>query len=228
MLNSLENVLKANQKNFQNIAPFDLNGENVISLDLSKKNKKLLEVDFNDEQSFCYFIDSTLESHRAIAAIGGYAENRALYSRSDVFIGTETRSIHLGIDIWAKSGTAVFAPLDGTVHSFSINNASGDYGPTIILKHALEGFTFYSLYGHLSTTSLDGLQENMSIKGGQQIATLGEYHENVHWPPHLHFQLIKDIGSKVGDYPGVAAASERDVFLTNCPDPNLILQVDKL
>jgi hypothetical protein len=49
--------------------------------------------------------------------------------------------------------------------------------------------------------------------------------ENGNWPPHLHFQLIRDMQGWKGDYPGVAKFSERQQWLDNCPDPDTILQL---
>lgn len=66
------------------------------------------------------------------------------------------------------------ADLDGIVHSFKLNEAIGDYGPTIILEHQLENKTFYTLYSHLSLESLANLKIGMSFKKGQQLATLGD------------------------------------------------------
>jgi hypothetical protein len=42
---------------------------------------------------------------------------------------------------------------------------------------------------------------------------------NGDWPPHLHFQIISDMGTKRGDYPGVCSKSEKDVYKKMCPDP---------
>ena len=51
--------------------------------------------------------------------------------------------------------------------------------------------------------------------------------ENGHWPSHLHFQIIEDIGDWKGDYPGVCKESEQDKYLMNCPDPDIILDLMK-
>lgn len=224
MTNSIESVIKSHQKYLHNLTPFYLDTENVIELDFSKKNKKLAEIDFKDEASFCHYVENELSTNQAIAGIGGYGEHRIIYSQSQMFDGKEARSVHLGLDIWTKAGTPIFAPIDGKIHSFQINAASGDYGPTIILQHKLDGITFFTLYGHLSTSSLNGLEVDQPIAKGQQIAKLGEYHENVHWPPHLHFQIIKDLEGKEGDYPGVAAPSDAAKYLANCPNPFLLIR----
>ena len=164
----------------------------------------------------------------ATYGIGGYAEHRTIYSRSTVFdTGGEPRRLHLGTDVWGTAGTPVFAPLAGTVHSFAFNDAFGDYGATIILQHQLNTVLFHTLYGHLNLASLQHLKEGQAIAQGQQLAALGEPHENGHWPPHLHFQIVNDMQGYKGDYPGVCRFSERAAFLDNCPNPDLILNLNR-
>jgi murein DD-endopeptidase MepM/ murein hydrolase activator NlpD len=117
------------------------------------------------------------------------------------------------------------APLDGIVHSFAFNNAYGDYGATIILTHQLEGVVFHTLYGHLSLNSLKNLQEGDVVRRGDVFCEFGIPFENGQWPPHLHFQIILDMEGYKGDYPGVCAFSQRQHYLANCPDADLILQM---
>jgi murein DD-endopeptidase MepM/ murein hydrolase activator NlpD len=137
--------------------------------------------------------------------------------------GEEPRRLHLGIDIWGKPYTKVMAPLDGIVHSFAFNNAYGDYGATIILTHNLDGVSFHTLYGHLSLNSIKNLHEGMLIRKADVFCEFGIPFENGQWPPHLHFQIIKDMQGMKGDYPGVCRFSERETYLANCPDADLIL-----
>jgi len=118
----------------------------------------------------------------------------------------------------------VFCPLGGMVHSFAMNNADGDYGATLILLHQLEGISFYTLYGHISEADLCVSQGDY-INHGQEMAHFGTAAENGNWPPHLHFQVIMDMELREGDYPGVCGYTEREKFLSNCPDPDLILQL---
>lgn len=199
---------------------------NPVIFDLSDKNKDLSRLDLNDEQVFNEYIFGTIEKANADYGIGKYKEDRIIYKRSEVF-GT-ARSIHLGIDIWAHAGSPVNAPYDGQIHSFADNNNHGDYGPTIILSHEWNGRTFHTLYGHLSRSSLKGLNVGDFIRKGEKLATLGTYEENFHWPPHLHFQVIFDMEGKIGDYPGVCAKNEMDRYLSNCPDPNQLLRIEAL
>ncbi|MBD0279235.1 MAG: peptidoglycan DD-metalloendopeptidase family protein, partial [Flavisolibacter sp.] len=137
------------------------------------------------------------------------------------------RRFHLGTDIWGRVFTKVMAPLDGIVHSFAFNNGLGNYGATIILTHNLDGYTFYTLYGHLSLNSLKNLVEGQNVHRGDVFAEFGPPSENGQWPPHLHFQIILDMEGMKGDYPGVCTFSERERYLANCPDPDLILQMNQ-
>ncbi len=162
-------------------------------------------------------------------AAGGYDEERAIY-QTEAFgagvPGIEARTIHLGFDIFAPAGTPVFAPMAGTVHSFQDNAARLDYGPTILLEHKLTNeLTVWSLYGHLSRDSLMGLRPGQSIAKGQEIARLGSESVNGGWLPHLHVQLILDIGDAHGDFPGVFRKSERDHWRRVCPDPRPFLGI---
>lgn len=155
---------------------------------------------------------------------GGYAEDRSIYSQ-DLFApaGEEPRTVHLGVDIFAPEGAEVFAPLDARVHSFQDNARPGDYGPTIILEHTIDEGVFHTLYGHLGRTSLSGLARHNAIRAGERIGWLGATQENGGWPPHLHFQIILDLEGMSGDYPGVCRRSEREHWLSVCPDPARLL-----
>jgi murein DD-endopeptidase MepM/ murein hydrolase activator NlpD len=172
-----------------------------------------------------------LQEAGATYGIGGYNEHRTIYSRSAVFDAAEAsepRRLHLGTDIWGPAGTPVYAPLKATVHSFAFNDAFGDYGATLIMQHEWNSFLFHTLYGHLSLPSIQNIREGQLIERGRQIGTFGAPHENGHWPPHLHFQIIIDMQGRKGDYPGVCRFSERERFLRNSPDPELILNLNHL
>jgi hypothetical protein len=71
------------------------------------------------------------------------------------------------------------------------------------------------------------MQEGDLVKKGDVFSEFGIPFENGQWPPHLHFQIIKDMQGKKGDYPGVCKESEKDFYLKNCPNPDLILGMMK-
>jgi murein DD-endopeptidase MepM/ murein hydrolase activator NlpD len=126
------------------------------------------------------------------------------------------------MDFWTMAGTPVFAPLEGEVHSFQVNQGAGNYGPTIILYHPDE--KIYSLYGHVSMADLVPLEIGLPIGAGQLLCHLGKPTENGGWPPHLHFQLIRDMQGFHGDYPGVCSQRDLSFYANNCPDPASFLR----
>ncbi|RNI25633.1 peptidoglycan DD-metalloendopeptidase family protein [Rufibacter latericius] len=218
-------LLTAHAASFSPLLDHDLNAEDVKRLDFTSANTGLQDAELRDTASFEQFVLGMLQQQNAKVGVGGYFENRVIYRRSEHFEGLgEARSIHLGVDIWAPAGIPIYAPIAGTFHSFQDNANFGDYGPTIILQHELEGIPFYTLYGHLSRTSLEELFVGRSILAGEQVATMGPYPENGDWPPHLHFQLMTDLLGKSGDFPGVCAPSEEAFYRQICLDPNLILK----
>jgi murein DD-endopeptidase MepM/ murein hydrolase activator NlpD len=197
-----------------------------VPLDLSTQNRALEGKDISDPDTCWAYIDSVLEDKGAQVAFGGYLEQRELYTKNAHF-GTleEVRDVHLGVDFWARAGTAVFVPFEGKVHSFGNNTSLGDYGPTIVLEHTIGKQVFHTLYGHLSLESLNGLQPGKWFPRGSILATLGTSDINVNYAPHLHFQLIVDMEGKEGDYPGVCALKSLEYYSKNCPHPNLLLKM---
>lgn len=223
---NLKEILKKHQQSFSSLFPFDIQEKKIFQLDLSAENAELNSFDLFSVEELQAYIDRKLQQNNAEVAIGGYAEDRMIYRKSGHFgEGEDVRSIHLGTDIWLAAKTAIHAPLDAKVHSFQNNENFGDYGPTIILEHEIDGETFYTLYGHLSLSSIENLEEGQVIKKGAFFTTLGDENENGNWPPHLHFQLIRKMGDKKGDFPGVASKKDKDKMLKICPDPKLMLNL---
>ncbi|MDR3716913.1 MAG: peptidoglycan DD-metalloendopeptidase family protein [Puia sp.] len=217
---------------FRPVVPFDPSKDRLFPFDFTAANGDLSPEKIADTDAFARYISSTLLVSHCRYGFGGYGEHRTIYARSTHFDGKEDgfeepRRLHLGIDIWGPAGTMVMAPLDGIVHSFAFNNHDGDYGATLILTHAVGAGTFHTLYGHLSLNSLKNLVGGTGVRAGEVIGEFGMRFENGGWPPHLHFQLIRDMQGLEGDYPGVCRFSERARWMENCPDPDLILQMGR-
>lgn len=201
--------------------------EDYSALDLSINNRELAKANLESPFDYETFIEKYLKENKAKVGFGGYAEKRNLYQNSTIFKNeiSDERNIHIGLDLWIKAGTKVLAAIDGTVHSFKFNEGIGNYGPTIILKHNVENEIFYTLYGHLSTVSIENIEIGTFFKKGQPFATLGNSYENGNYSPHLHFQIIKNIENYFGDYPGVCSEKDLNFYTENCPNPTILLNL---
>ena len=79
------------------------------------------------------------------------------------------RNIHVGIDIFAKAGTNIRAPLDGKVHILK-DNAILNMTMVQLLYWNIKLINldkFYTIYGHLSKKCLKVLKVGQKIKKGQ-------------------------------------------------------------
>jgi len=213
----------------------------VLELDFEKNRPLLFDLSVGSPQLSTWMDPENMEELSSLlfgqmaaantrVGIGRYDEARRLYT-SDIFKtagndSPEWRTVHLGIDLHVEPGSVVLAPLQGVVHSFANNSSRLDYGPTIILEHKIDGgLKFYTLYGHLTADSLAGVAKGREFKRGERIGRIGSIRENGGWPPHLHFQIVTDLLGKSGDFPGVALPSQRNVWLSLSPDPNLVLKI---
>jgi 4-aminobutyrate aminotransferase-like enzyme/Ser/Thr protein kinase RdoA (MazF antagonist) len=223
--------LASNASSAASILDTDLRAAPCVIFDLSVGSTFLgADSSASETENLSEAIFRKMKSAKALVGVGRYNEARLLYT-SPLFGASENptherRTIHLGIDLFAAPGTSVHAPLGGVVHAAAINTAPLDYGPLVILRHTIgDGLEFFTLYGHLTREAFDALQVGQRIVRGQQFARIGDVHENGGWPPHLHFQIIVDLLEHRSDFPGVAPASQRNVWTSLSPDPNLLLGI---
>lgn len=205
-------VFIENAPNTIDYAPIDLSEATLEAKQIIPSNHQQLDTYLNKERL----------RTKAKVLYGGYLEKRNLYAKSALFNSESIRNIHLGVDFWATAGTGILSPLNAIVHSAHYNEGEGNYGGTIILKHCIKDFSFYSLYGHLSKASLN-LQKGASVKKGKVFCALGNPQENGNYIPHLHFQWILNLPKDAVDYAGVCAESKIELFAKNSPQPQLYL-----
>ncbi|NLH76528.1 MAG: aminotransferase class III-fold pyridoxal phosphate-dependent enzyme [Acidobacteria bacterium] len=167
----------------------------------------------------------------AVVGVGRYDEARAVYTTGAFAAGAggpaaERRTVHLGIDLSVPPGSAVRAPLDGTVRLVAENAAPKDYGPLVVLRHETPaGGEFFTLYGHLDAASVAGLAPGRTVRAGEAFAAVGAPPRNGDWWPHVHVQIILDLLGLDADFPGVAAPGRRSLWTGLSPDPNLLLGI---
>jgi 4-aminobutyrate aminotransferase-like enzyme/Ser/Thr protein kinase RdoA (MazF antagonist) len=218
--------LRAHRDDIGRVVEPDLDGALVFDLSvgspLFEALSALEETDRSTERLF-----GLMKERGAKAGIGRYDEARLVYTTEafDTPEG-ERRTVHLAIDVFLAAGSPLFAPLDGVVRAAKDNAARLDYGPTLILRHEPPGCPpFFTLYGHLTRDSLVRLRAGDRVAKGDEIGRIGAPPENGDWPPHVHLQIVLDMLERDGEFPGVAAHSQRDVWLSLSPDPNLILNM---
>jgi len=160
--------------------------------------------------------------------LGRYNEHRAGLYRAALFDGQaeQRRTVHMGLDLGAPVGTEVYAWTESVIYAQGALSSQGDYGHSVVLKAELEldgrRAELWSLYGHLSASSLALNQTGAVVSAGALIGTLGAPHENGGWPPHLHFQLSWS-PPEGHDLPGAVTLDHRQRGLWTFPDPRLIL-----
>ena len=205
----------------------------VYKIDLSVSSKWIgHQKDYENLDLFQFKINQLKKQQAKKIIAGGYLEPRSVYSSSAYDKignnGKESRTIHLGIDFWFPALTAVHALFDGEVVT-AVNDAGDkEYGGLLILKHKVENFEFFTLYGHNTVDSV--LQHKIGdiIKKGERISELGNYPENGNWVPHLHFQVMLSMLDYKTDFPGVAYLNQIDIWKSICPNPNLLFKSDEL
>ncbi|MDH3713019.1 MAG: aminotransferase class III-fold pyridoxal phosphate-dependent enzyme [Gammaproteobacteria bacterium] len=222
--------LDALNGDFAPVLGFDLASATKLVLRFSEGSDDLDEARTHASTAeYSQALEKRLATVGARVGIGLYGEARGVYTGDDFADGEaegERRRVHLGIDLFAPADTPVRAPLGGRVFSVQNNAARLDYGPTVILQHrTVGGEVFYTLYGHLSLATLEHVQAGQDVAAGDCVGWVGTYPHNGDWAPHLHLQLMVDNLDMHGTFPGVAAASQLDVWKSVCPDPNVLLGI---
>src|SRR5262249_12759395 len=210
--------LRANARTFASVLRDDLRAAPCLVLDLSV-GSPLVSGDEreNSEPKLTGRVFGAMAAAGVKIGVGRYDEARLLYTSplfaSGANLIDEQRALHLGVDLFTEAGAPVFAPIDGEVHGFAAIAAPLDYGHVIILKHRTpDGHAFYTLSGHRSAKSLEGLSAGKPVAKGEMIASLGSPGENGGWTPHLHFQIITNLLGSDCDFPGVCRASQGDIW----------------
>ena len=218
--------LKERAGSFAPVLEHDLRTAPVTVLDLSV-GSRMLGADPAELETprLSATIAKAMAEAGAAVGVGRYDEARAVYTTSAFGPpGASRRTVHLGLDLSVPAGSAVRAPLDGTVRLAARNDAPKDYGPLVILRHETpSGEEFFTLYGHLDPGSVAGLAPGKTVRAGETFAAVGAPPANGDWWPHVHVQVILDLLGLDEDFPGVAAPGRRSLWTGLSPDPSPLL-----
>jgi murein DD-endopeptidase MepM/ murein hydrolase activator NlpD len=103
-------------------------------------------------------------------------------------------SRHEGVDLFAAKGTAILAPVGGTVERYP-NPAGGN----AVRLYGHDGNRYY--FAHL-----DAYGKRGHIGPGTVIGYVGNTGDAVDTSPHLHFEIRPGGGDSVNPYPSLVAA----------------------
>ncbi len=160
--------------------------------------------------------------------VGRYGEARLIHAAAWKDAGDEQlderSTVHLGLDFFVPSGSAVYAALDGVVSEIEVQDGMA----TVALEHRTgNGEVFFTVYRHLDGCLIGGMKVGDRLDRGQQFASVGEYVSDTVLPARLHFQILAEEFLHPARIPGVCVPFRKDVWLGLCPDPNLIIGIDQ-
>jgi murein DD-endopeptidase MepM/ murein hydrolase activator NlpD len=184
--------------------------------------KKAMELQ-GDSKAINDWFDGMISSGGAEWALGPYLEDRESILSVYPQMRGEARYFHLGIDICAPAGTPVYTPLDGVVEESGYEEGEGNYGGYAVVRYDLADCEpFYIMYGHMNTSSLPSAGE--ALKAGEQVALIGDLHENGGWNHHTHIQIITEKGKSEGYFfKGYCSAEKLKEVELLCPNPMPII-----
>jgi murein DD-endopeptidase MepM/ murein hydrolase activator NlpD len=143
-------------------------------------------------------------ANHALYEIGGELKflaptspDRSWTSGSFGCVRSDGWQMHEGLDILhqhtdrrGEPTDPVLATADGTVMYVNTKSGLSNYGKYIVIRHVIEGIEIYSLYAHLSVTSVAAGQ---TVRGGQVIGTMGRTSNTSESigkeRAHVHFEL---------------------------------------
>ncbi len=102
--------------------------------------------------------------------------------------GTNKPQMHWGIDIANSTGTPVVSAMAGTIYKIEQKNYKTNWGLYVVVKHNLNGQTYYTNYAHLNGYA-SGLHINQPVQKGEIIGYMGFTGRGS--GPHLHFEVYK-------------------------------------
>lgn len=148
-----------------------------------------------------------------------WAPERSIHS-SD--IPGRSKGKHDGLDLYAPTGTQIYACVDGEVNEIY---TSGSYGECINLKGEYNGTTYYFFYAHLSSVDIvakDSSGNPTKVKAGDPIGKSGKTGSSATAlnanQVHLHFELRTTSARTGGRIDPLSNISELDAGVNKTPN----------
>ena len=197
---------------FANIPPFTPESENIAEyfrvLEANGQNPR-------EPQQRQAFNDQLISRYGCRYLVSSYGEDRNSMLKGSA-IAQEGRTIHLGIDIFATDLETVFAPCSGTIVRTGREQEAHSFGNYLIFQPKNPSLPLI-FFGHLGSS----LPTTGSVKAGESIGTLGDFHnnENGGWSRHLHLQCLRDMPKKDEVPIGYGSLKRLPELFDKYPDP---------
>ncbi len=121
---------------------------------------------------------------------------KAPYSFVDTYLAPRAGyRKHLGVDIFAISGTPVYAVVNGVVEEKGVNPLGGN---KVWIRSPGDNWRYY--YAHLAGYG-PGISNGVRVKKGQLIGYVGNTGNARTTPAHLHFETHVPSGAATNPYP---------------------------
>lgn len=119
-------------------------------------------------------------------AQGSYRLTSPYGGRPDPFTGAP--AVHTGVDLAAPMDSPIYAVADGVVEHVG-RGKDGRSSMLIVVRHEIDGETFYSWYNHMYASGLY-VEDGQEVRAGDVIAGVGSNGRST--GPHLHFEIHTD------------------------------------
>lgn len=146
--------------------------------------------------------------------VSRYGEDRvAMLAGSS--IANESRTLHLGVDIFCRDLETVYAPCDGEIIASGREPQGHSFGHYAVLKPT--DANYYVFFGHLSAQP----PKRGLVRAGDKIGQLGDFTngENGDWSRHLHIQLFRDAPLSESSLIGYSTATDFPENSQRYPNP---------
>lgn len=160
------------------------------------------------------FNNDMLDATGARYLVSRYGEDRRAMLAGST-IAAQGRTLHMGVDIFAKDTETVYAPCDGQIVQVGREPGDHTFGYYAILKP--KDIDTYMFFGHLSKD-----QPTLGpVKAGQPFARLGDYRnqENGGWSRHLHLQVFVQLPKDGQPLVGYSTRADFAANSRRFPDP---------
>ncbi|MEA1971246.1 MAG: M23 family metallopeptidase, partial [Thermodesulfobacteriota bacterium] len=149
-----------------------------VNTEMRADNLKTIEINCKDTRPEQLWKGTFLRMKNA-ATMATFGDKRTYYHDSRKI----SKSVHMGVDLASTRNAPVEASNGGVV---AFAGYLGIYGNTIIIDH---GMGIFSLYGHLSSVSVN---KEQAVRKGEMIGRTGN--TGMAGGDHLHFSMI--VGGK--------------------------------